>query len=426
MSLSSLALIIVFLMFCTAFASATEMAIASANRIRFKARAEDDDVKAKKIYRLIENRNHVITTIVVLNNIVNILIPTISTLLFVEVFGAYGVPISAILMTILILVFGEILPKMYGSRRSESYLYSMVSLISFVIKLIYPIAYPFIKLNKFVESRLIKRDEEADNQFVEVEEEILTMIEESSLEGKIEENEEELIRNAIEFNDIRVEEILQPKRNVFMINTMETNRDIFSQITEMRYSRIPVYEEDKDHIIGMISERDFLTHYIENKEFDIRTIIRDVKFIPDTMKISTLLPQLQNTKSHIAVVIDERATVQGIVTVEDIIEELVGEIWDEHDDVVLDFRKIDEMTYEVSGELTINDFNDLYEIKDIESEQSESTIAGYVIELAQKIPVLGEIYEDNNFTYEISHVDGNKVEKMIIKAKEVDHDQDEE
>ena len=243
------------------------------------------------------------------------------------------------------------------------------------------------------------------------------MIEESSLEGKIEVSEELLIRNAIEFNDIRVEEIFQPKRNVFMLNVNSTNECMLEQMLDMRFSRIPVYEDDKDHIIGIISEREFLSSYIENKSFDVKTIIRDCKFIPDTMKISTLLPQLQNTKSQMAIVIDERATVQGIITVEDIVEEIVGEIWDEHDDVVHEFRQIDEYTYEISGEMTINDFNDLYEIKDISSEQLESTVAGYVIELAEKIPETSETFEDNDFSYTISHVDGNKIEKIIVKLR---------
>ena len=293
----------------------------------------------------------------------------------------------------------------------------VIILITNAIKIMTPIAFPFFLINNFVDRQLNKNADPNKVDLIEVEDEILTMIEESSLEGKIEVSEELLIRNAIEFNDIRVEEIFQPKRNVFMLNVNSTNECMLEQMLDMRFSRIPVYEDDKDHIIGIISEREFLSSYIENKSFDVKTIIRDCKFIPDTMKISTLLPQLQNTKSQMAIVIDERATVQGIITVEDIVEEIVGEIWDEHDDVVHEFRQIDEYTYEISGEMTINDFNDLYEIKDISSEQLESTVAGYVIELAEKIPETSETFEDNDFSYTISHVDGNKIEKIIVKLR---------
>lgn len=416
MSLSSLIVILIILLFCTAFASASEMAIATVNRIRIKSKVEDEDPKAIKIYQLLEKQDKVITTIVVLNNIVNIIIPTLSTLIFIDLFPKYGIFISTILMTILILAFGEIIPKLYGSKRSEQFLYDFIGLIVFITKVINPIAFPFYKLGSFVEVNLSK-NESYDDLLVEVEDEILTMIEESSLEGRIEENEEELIRNAIEFNDIRVSEILQPKRNVFMLNINTDKKQMLEQLTEMRYSRVPVYDQGTDEIIGVISEREFLTQYIKNENFDILTILRDVKFIPDTMKISTLLPELQNSKSHMAIVIDERATVKGIVTVEDILEELVGEIWDEHDDVVDICVQIDETTFEIAGEMAITDFNELYQIKDIQSEQSEATIAGYVIELAQKIPLSNEEYEDDNFRYLISEMRENKVEKIIVKSK---------
>ncbi len=414
MELSTAILILAILLFFTAFASCSEMALASVSRIRIKAKVESGDKKAEEILKLITDSERTITSIVVLNNIVNILIPTVSTLLFVGIFPVYGVLISTVLMTIIIVLFGEIIPKVYGRENAESYLYATIGFIKLVIKLIYPIAIIFIYISGLI-NRLLAKDDEDGVDLVEVEDEILTMIEESAGEGKIDENEEELIRNAIEFNDKRVEEILQPKRNMVAVNVSSTNEEIIELMIKERYSRIPVYEEDTDHIIGILSEREFLTEYIKDKSFDLRNILRQPLFIPDTQKISKLLPELQISKSHLAIVLDERATVQGLVTVEDILEELVGEIWDEHDDVIFEFRKISDTEYEVAGEMTIGDFNDLFETRDIESENQESTIAGYVIEIAECIPSVGAKFEDNDFEYEITEVDGNKVEKIVAR-----------
>lgn len=418
MDLSTALVLMVVLLFCTAFASCSEMALASVSRIRIKAKADNGDKKAIQILELITNSERTITSIVVLNNIVNILLPTISTIVFIQIAPQYGVFISTIVMTIVIILFGEIVPKVYGRENAEKYLYRTVNLVNLIINLIYPISIVFIKISGFI-NQILAKDDEEDEDLVEVEEEILTMIEESSQEGKIDESEEELIRNAIEFNDKRVEEILQPKRNMVMVNVEDKNEDIIELMINERYSRIPVYEEDSDHIIGILYEREFLTAYIANHNVNIRSILRKPLFIPDTQKISKLLPELQQSKSHLAIVLDERATVQGLVTVEDILEELVGEIWDEHDEVVTECRKISDHEYEVSGEMTIGDFNELFEIQDVESDSSESTIAGYVIELAERIPNQGDVFFDDDFEFKITEISGNKVEKIKVKLLQI-------
>lgn len=418
MDLSTALVLMVVLLFCTAFASCSEMALASVSRIRIKAKADNGDKKAIQILELITNSERTITSIVVLNNIVNILLPTISTIVFIQIAPQYGVFISTIVMTIVIILFGEIVPKVYGRENAEKYLYRTVTSVNLIINLIYPISIVFIKISGFI-NQILAKDDEEDEDLVEVEEEILTMIEESSQEGKIDESEEELIRNAIEFNDKRVEEILQPKRNMVMVNVEDKNEDIIELMINERYSRIPVYEEDSDHIIGILYEREFLTAYIANHNVNIRSILRKPLFIPDTQKISKLLPELQQSKSHLAIVLDERATVQGLVTVEDILEELVGEIWDEHDEVVTECRKISDHEYEVSGEMTIGDFNELFEIQDVESDSSESTIAGYVIELAERIPNQGDVFFDDDFEFKITEISGNKVEKIKVKLLQI-------
>lgn len=412
-------IILIVLFMLSAVYSASEMAISTASKIRYKAKAENGDKKAKRILNLLENNDRSITSVVILNNIVNILIPTLATLIFLAVIPNESVAIlaSTLFVTFFLIFFSEITPKVYGLERSDQYLNVMEGFIRFSIKLIYPVAFVSLKCTDFLKHNVFPKQDETIAG--EVEEELLTMIEESVEEGQLEVAEEELIRNAIEFNDIRVEEILQPKRNMIMINVNESQDKIVEIMNDVRYSRIPVYENDTDNIIGVLSEREFLSNYIDNKEVDIKSFLRDVIFIPDTMKISKLLPELQKSRSHMAIVVDERATVQGLITVEDILEELVGEIWDEHDDVVDEYKQISEFKYEISGDMTINDFNDLFEIKDIESTNLESTIAGYILEIAERIPCVDDYFEDEHFEYIIKNMDGNKIDTITTILKPV-------
>lgn len=419
-SLTNSFLLLTILMLATAFFSASEMAISSINKNRIKA-LSDSDKRANTVLYLLENYDRTITTIVVANNIINIMIPIIATIMFIHVIQneSVAVIVSTISVSLILIMFGEIIPKIYGREKCEIHSLRFSGVIKFGIKILYPIIAIFLLVSKLTKKIMFKN--KIDSPLVEIEDEILTMIEESVEEGQLEENEEELIRNAIEFNDVRVEQILQPKRNMVMLNITMENAEIYEILKEQRYSRIPVYENDTDNIIGIMSEREFLTEYIENRQFDPRAILREVIFIPDTMKASKLLPKLQKSHVHLAIVLDERATVQGLVTTEDILEEIVGEIWDEHDEVIEEVVQIEKHKYLVSGEMSINDFNDLYDIiKDIESEQSEATIAGYVIELAECIPDVDDVFEDTKFSYKVVEKDGNKIEKILIEIKSID------
>ena len=412
---------IVILLFLSGFMSATEMAITSLNPIRIKMHAEDGNKKAKKVLKLLDNYNLTITSIVVGNNIVNILLPTIATLFFTKLIADPMVAVffSTTIMTIIVIMFGEIIPKIYGNQEQERLIYRIVNILDLMIKVLYILTKFFLVVTNFIEKKFFPKD---DLDTVLVEDEILTKIEEGVEEGSLEESEKELIRNAVEFNDIRVEEILQPKNKIFMINIDTPNNEIIRLMDEQRYSRIPVYEHDTDNIIGILNERDFLTDYVDNHDLDIRDILREVTFIPETMRISLLLPQLQKDRSHLAMVVDEHGTIQGLITVEDIIEELVGEIWDEHDDVEIAIKRVDDRTYIVDGSVAINEFNDYFEdINEvaIDSEQ-ENTIAGYVIELLQKLPQIGDKISDGCYNFEVQAMDNNRVDKIKVTLKDGD------
>ncbi len=414
-SLIVMGTVLIILLCLSAFLSSSEMALISLSSIRLKMSCDEGNKKAKKTQKLLNNYNLTIVSIVVGNNIVNILLPTISTLFFTQLISnkIIAIFVSTVLMTIIVIFFGEIIPKIYGKDQQENFVFKVVDILDIMIKILYPITKIFLVLTDFIQDHFFP---ETTDEEIEVEEELLTRIEEGVEEGSLNEDEEELIRNAIEFEEIRVEEVLRPKADIFMINVDTPNDKIFMLMSKERYSRIPVYEHDTDNIIGILYERDFLTAYIDYRDLDIRDILREVNFIPNTMRISLLLPQLQKDRSHLAMVVDEHGTIQGLITVEDIIEELVGDIWDEDEDIQSEIKPLNDQQYLVLGSVTLSDFNEYFENKElpeIDSEQ-ENTIAGYVIELLQAIPEEGDRCSDETYRFEVKSMDNNRIDQILV------------
>lgn len=414
-SLIVMGTVLIILLCLSAFLSSSEMALISLSSIRLKMSSDEGNKKAKKTQKLLNNYNLTIVSIVVGNNIVNILLPTISTLFFTQLISnkLIAIFVSTVLMTIIVIFFGEIIPKIYGKDQQENLVFKVVDILDVMIRILYPITKIFLVLTDFIQDHFFP---ETSDEEIEVEEELLTRIEEGVEEGSLNEDEEELIRNAIEFEEIRVEEVLRPKADIFMINVETPNDEIFMLMSKERYSRIPVYEHDTDNIIGILYERDFLTAYIDYRDLDIRDILREVNFIPDTMRISLLLPQLQKDRSHLAMVVDEHGTIQGLITVEDIIEELVGDIWDEDEDIQSEIKPLNNHQYLVLGSVTLSDFNEYFgnkELPEIESEQ-ENTIAGYVIELLQAIPTEGDRCCDETYRFEVKSMDNNRIDQILV------------
>lgn len=414
-SLIVMGTVLIILLCLSAFLSSSEMALISLSSIRLKMSSDEGNKKAKKTQKLLNNYNLTIVSIVVGNNIVNILLPTISTLFFTQLISnkLIAIFVSTVLMTIIVIFFGEIIPKIYGKDQQENLVFKVVDILDIMIRILYPITKIFLVLTDFIQDHFFP---ETSDEEIEVEEELLTRIEEGVEEGSLNEDEEELIRNAIEFEEIRVEEVLRPKADIFMINVETPDDEIFMLMSKERYSRIPVYEHDTDNIIGILYERDFLTAYIDYRDLDIRDILREVNFIPDTMRISLLLPQLQKDRSHLAMVVDEHGTIQGLITVEDIIEELVGDIWDEDEDIQSEIKPLNNQQYLVLGSVTLSDFNEYFEneeLPEIESEQ-ENTIAGYVIELLQAIPNEGDRCSDETYRFEVKSMDNNRIDQILV------------
>ena len=404
-----MAIVTVILLFLSGIASVFETSLTSVNRLKIKIKAEDGNKKAIKIMKLIEKYDISITSIVVFDNLINIILPTMSLLFFISILNneATAATISTIMMTTLVIIFGEIVPKIYGRVRSESALYAMVGPFTLLVTIMTPIAWMITKLTDFSKKVLFPKN----NIEEDLDGEMLTMLDEEHEQGNIKSRQKDLIENAIKFNDTTVEMIMQGKSKVVMVSLLDTNASIYKQLIISRFSRIPVFNEDKNEVIGILNEREFLSNYAKNKQFDKNEVISEAYFVPDTMKVATLLTHMQKTKIQLAIVIDEYGTTQGIISIEDIIEEIVGEIWDEHDEVVKMVRRIRPNQYLVESDLLMSDVKQLI---DINCNEEDITIAKYILNKLQTIPDPNHVIEGNGYKIIVKSIEDNHIKKVLL------------
>ncbi|MGN0606638.1 MAG: hemolysin family protein [Oscillospiraceae bacterium] len=401
-------LIAVLLLF-SAFFSSCETAFSSVNKIRLKNYASEGNKRAEQALDIANKFDNALTAILIGNNIVNIASTSISTVLFTKLFGNKGVGIATAVMTVLVLIFGEILPKSYAKENAEKLALLFTPFLKILIVILKPIIIVFSGLKKIVE-KLAGNSEKKPSV---TEAELKYIIDEIEEEGVLEEQESDLVRSALEFDEIQVSEILIPRVKVVAveINTpVDEIREIF--LTEF-YSRIPVYEKNIDNIIGIITYKDFFKKVVGQKS-DISGIIQEVLHISDLKLISEALKEMQSRKTHMAIVMDQYGGTKGIITMEDIIEELVGEIYDENDEVITTFQKISDNVYEVSGGLSINDMIEKLDINN-EIVTSANTAGGWVMELMGRIPVENETIQTDIFKITVISADEQTVNKIRIE-----------
>lgn len=390
----------------SSYFSATETAFSSMNKIRLKNMENNGNKKAKLVLQLSENYEKLLSAILIGNNIVNILSSSIATVLFVKYFGNAGVTISTIVMTILVLIFGEITPKCIAKNYPETFAMFSAPIMKFFMTVLTPINFIFVSWTKLL-SKIFKSN---DDRGI-TEEELLTIIDEAQNDGDIDISEGELIRNAIEFNDIEVIDIHTNRVDVVAVEEKTSKQDIMDIFKKSGYSRLPVYSGSIDNIIGILNQKDFYNEL--DKPFNIKSIMTKPVFIIPSMKVSELLSLLQKNKSHLAVIIDEYGGTVGIITLEDILEELVGEIWDEHDNVIEEFETISENEYKI---LCSANFDDFLEKFDIDDETDITTVGGWVIEKLGKIPVKGDSFEYKNLHVTVSKCDSRHVLEIVVKV----------
>ncbi len=393
----------------SAFFSAAETAFSSLNRIRIKNLAKNGDKRATLVMKLSEKYDRLLSTILIGNNIVNIASASIATVLFVKLYGNAGVTISTLVMTVIVLIFGEITPKTLAKDSPEKFAMRFSPFLNFLLIILKPINYIFMQWKKLL-TLVFKPNDELSI----TEEELLTIVEEAESEGGIDLQDGDLIRSAIEFNDLDVVDILTPRVEVVGIEENSSNEEISRCFFETGYSRLPVYQNNIDHIIGFINHKDF-THYVLTGGMPLGEVIKPVVFITGSMKISKLLTLLQQEKCHIAVVSDEYGGTAGIVTLEDVIEELVGEIWDEHDEVINEIIKISDSEYRVLGKASLFKMFDVF---DMEDDFDSNTVGGWIVDQMDEVPKIGEKYHYKSLTITILDADDRHVIEVNITKEE--------
>ena len=390
---------------CVAFSayfSATETAFTSINRIRLKNMANDGNKKAKEVLELAENYDNLLSTILVGNNIVNIAMTSLATVLFITLYPKYGATIATAVTTIVVLIFGEISPKSLAKENPEKFAMISAPVIRFFMLILAPINWIFAQWKK-----VLAKVFNADGVRPITEEELLTMVEEAQTEGGIDEEQSELIQNAIEFNDLDAWDVLTPRVDIMAIEIDETEEEVEKMFLETGFSRLPVYEDDLDNIVGVLNQKDFHNH-IKGGRASISAYVKPVIFVAGSMKIAQLLKKLQTVKTHIAIIVDEYGGTDGLVTMEDIIEELVGEIYDEHDAAELqDIVQQQDGTYRV---LCGTNVDKMFDYFDVEEEIDATTVNGWVVLQIDKLPSVGD-----KFTYV---ADYKQFDVVVTKADE--------
>ena len=388
------------------FFSSAETSMTTVNKIRIQALSEQGDRRAIILEKVISDSPKMLSTILIGNNIVNMSASSLMTTLTIRVFGNVYVGIATGILTLLILIFGEITPKSIAKDTPERFALFSAPFIRLWIWVLTPLNFLFSQWKRLV-SRFFKTDDDTKMSH----EELLLFMEDVEQDGSIDENEGELLRNALEFRDLTAAEILTHRIDLEAVNIDESHEEISRSFTQSRFSRLLVYRDTIDQIVGVLHQKDF---YINGKMTDqpITEIMTEPLFVYQHTKIRDILKMLQHKKSHVAVVVDDFGGTLGIVTMEDILEELVGEIWDEHDEVEEDFEKLDENTYRVDCSVSLEDFMEFFDVK---LESDSVSVGGWVMEQLNRVPTKGDSFAVQNLEITVSELSAYRVSSITVK-----------
>ena len=407
-------ILIIVTLVCLVFSgyfSATETAFTTLNKVRVKTKAEDGNKRAALALKLSNDYDRLLSTILIGNNIVNLTASSVGTLLFVAWCTGWGVPdlgsvLSTIVITVLVLIFGEISPKSLAKEFPETFAFFSAPIINVLIIIFTPLNFLFAQWKKLL-NKIFKNKEDTTI----TDDELITMVDEAEQEGGINAQESELIKSAIEFNDLEVKDILIPRVDVVMVEASSPPEEIAKVFGETHFSRLPVYKDSVDNIVGILHEKDFITmRTVEGAS--LKSAVKPAVFVVGTAKISAVLRQLQKTKSHMAIVSGEFGDVTGIVTMEDILEELVGEIWDEHDEVLPDITKLSDNEYALLGSVTVNDFCEYFQLGEIESDSQ--TVGGWVMDNLGKVPEINDMLVYENLTLTVTQTEFRRITQLHV------------
>lgn len=401
--------VIAVLIMCSAFFSATETAYSSVSKIRLKNKAENGDKKASKALYITENYDKALSAILVGNNIVNIASSSLATLMFVSFLGdAMGTIVSTVVITIVVLICGEVLPKNFAIENNEKICISTSSVLLFIMTVLTPFSFVLLKIkNAF--SKVAGKNKDNEKEPSVTEDELKYIVESIEEEGVLEEQESELVQSALDFDEKTAYDILTPRVDMIAIDIDEDKERIKEIILSERYTRIPVYKNNIDNIVGILHTRDYLEALLGNVAPDIGTLIQPAYFVYRSKKLSSLLADFKYKKVHIAVVTDDYGGTLGIATMEDLLEQLVGDIWDEDEEIEHKFKKIGENEFEISGDMNIDDMLELIDKDDRYIESDSKSVGGWVIEQIGDIPEENSSFEYKELKITVTEIEDQRV-----------------
>ena len=407
----------------SAFFSGSETAFSTFNRIRMKKLAQDGNRKAKRVLAMSDKYDTFISTVLIGNNIVNILMSSLATLLFVDLlkdgrWESLAAAISTAASTIVVLIFGEISPKNIAKEHADGYAMAVCDFIRLLEIVFAPFNFIFGLWKKLL-NKIFHKSEEASI----TEEELMTIVDEAEEDGGIAPDEGKLIRSAIEFNDVTVKEILTPRVDICAIEKTATSDEIVETFMTSSFSRLPVYEGDLDNIIGIMHEKDF--YAARSQELPLDQVYNKPVYISEHMKISDLLQTFRNEHCHMAVVVDEFGGTKGIVTMEDIIEELIGEVFDEHDEIIEEYHQLDDGTYLVTCTANLSDFFERFDVEVRDDENLPQTLNGWVMMMLESLPDEGAVFVYNNLHVEVTRISEKRVEEVRVTLLEKSENEEE-
>lgn len=404
-------ILLVILIALSAFFSASETAYTTVNKIRLQNYVDAGSKKAKTALFIAENYDRTLTTILIGNNIVNIGASSIATLLFVKLFGPSGAAISTAVMTILILIFGEVLPKSFAKESSEKFALAFSRPLRILMTLFWPVVFLFIQLKKVAKHISPIKEEETPTV---TEQELKFIVESIEDEGVLEKQESELVQHALEFDEKTVQEVLTPRVDMTTLDIEDDLQTNIGLVLTERFSRIPVCRGTSDRIIGILHTKDLLEALVRGDAIDLASMVQPAFFVYKTKKLSSLLADFKRNKTHVAIVTDDYGGTVGMVTMEDLLEELVGDIWDEDEEIIQDFVRIDSQHFLISGDLTIRELFDHLDLPFSNLESNHTSCGGWALEALGHIPQAGEAFQFKNITLTIQEMDDQRVKKLSV------------
>ena len=411
-------ILIVILLLCSAFCSGTEIAYTSLSKLKLRKDSEKPTATSRLVNYIYNHYENALSTILIGNNLVNIAATSVATVIAVNLAMKLGMTEDTVssavtaIMTVLILIFGEITPKMIARRCSDKF----ASFAAYPLIVLMILFFPAVWLTGLVVKLFSLMWRSKEDQTVTItEEELETILDTAEDAGVIDENETELLQSALEFSDLDAGDILTPRIDVVGFEIGDSMEHILSVINETQFSRFPVYERTVDHVVGILYAKHLLRELAERKDVKLEDVLLEPAFIPKSMNLHAIMNEFRRSRTHMAIVADEYGGITGIVTMEDVLEQLVGEIWDENDDIVNDWQELSEDRFECAGDLNLSEFCGHLDLDDEDIDTLCATVGGWATETIGAMPVPFDCFDYDRFTLLVKEVDENhRITRLLI------------